>query len=194
MSMWNRSSVSTGTGHTTGQAYRFGVRRPVRGGHEHLVTGVAQRRERLEHRLLGPVGDEDLRCAHLVSRIPGGLERDLLPELWKACGRGVVVVGGVPAGLDRRLDDVGGRGEVGLPRAEPDHVVAGTAKCLRPGVDGQGGRRRHRADPRRDAAVDSRRFEPGNHACHACTRDSAHRNPTEPGPGLPRADRPARHP
>ncbi len=34
-----------------------------------------------------------------------------------------------------------------------------------------------------------RRFEPGNHACHACTRDSAHRNPTKPGPGHDRGDR-----
>jgi hypothetical protein len=62
-----------------------------------------------------------------------------------------VVDGRVPAGFDRGLDDVFGRGEVGLTGAEADDGFPRRPQGLGLGVDGQRGRFLDGTDPARHA-------------------------------------------
>ena len=48
--------------HTTRQRNGLGVCRPIRGGHDHFVTGITQRGKGNEYRMFAPIGDEHLGC------------------------------------------------------------------------------------------------------------------------------------
>ena len=150
---WNPAVLGGGDvhRHPAGQGDGLGVGRPVRGGDEDLVAGVAQGGEGLVDGLLGPVGDEHLGGRDLVARVA--------PWSWPPpppsarAGRRSACSGGwpgSPAGLDGRLHDVGGRREVGLAGTEADDVLAGRPQRLGLGVDGQRGRRGDGGDPGRD--------------------------------------------
>ena len=115
----------------------FGIGRPVRRGTDDLVTRVAQRRERDEHRVLAAIRHQHLTRLAVESAVALGLHRDRLAQFGQA-GRGrVAVVLHLVAGLCRSLDDVGGRRKVRFPRAETDDVLTLGLQRLRLGVDGQ---------------------------------------------------------
>ena len=107
--------------------------------------------------------------ADLEARVALGLGRDRLAQRGDARRRRVVVVGRVPAGGDRGLDDVGRRGEVGLARAEADDVLPGRLQRLGLGIHGEGGRGRHGGGPARDPAELGRGWS-GRHGCHDLIR------------------------
>ncbi len=130
--------------HPAGQHDRFGVGGPKRGHDDDFVARVAQHREGVGHGLLAPVGDQHLGGGHRQARVAPRLGRDRLFERGDACGRGVVVVGRITAGLDRGLDDVGRGREVRLTGTEANDVLAGRLERLGFGIDGQGGRWGHR--------------------------------------------------
>ena len=113
----------------------LGVRGPVRRGHEHLVALVEQHLERLVHGLLAAVGDDDLAGADLEAGVAQGLRRDRLAQLGQARRGRVAVVPRVARGHEGGLDDVIGRGEVGLAcRVRDDRATLGL-EGLRLGVD-----------------------------------------------------------
>ncbi len=108
-------------GHAAGEGDRLRVGHPVRRRDEDLVTGIEQRGEGLVHGLLAAVGDDHLRRSRRRTPNPGAvLARDRVAQLGQPRRRGVPVVAVVPAGGGRRLHDVVGRREVGLPGAEVD--------------------------------------------------------------------------
>jgi hypothetical protein len=133
--------------HPVGQGNRLRVRGPVRGGHQHLVTGVEQRLERVVDGLLAAVGDQHLRWVALEARVAPGLVGDRAPQYRQPRDRGVVVVRRVRTRGDRGLHDPCRSGEVGLAGAETDDVLTGGEQRLRLGIDGEGRGLRDRADP-----------------------------------------------
>src|SRR5690606_1253993 len=110
---------------TAGQLDRLRVRRPVRRHDQDLVTRVEQRGERLVDRLLAAVGHQHLGGVDLEPAVAQRLVGDRLPQLGQAGGGRVLVESGVAARLYRGLDDVVGRGEVGLAGAEADDRTTG---------------------------------------------------------------------
>ena len=126
--------------HAAGEGDRLGIGRPVRRRDDHLVAGIAQRGEGGEHGVLAAVGDEHLRGRALEAAVAQRLGGDRLAQLGQP-GRGrVAVVARVGARRRGGGDDVLGRREVRLPRAEADDVLAGGLQRLGLGVDGEGRR------------------------------------------------------
>ena len=128
-------------GDRTRQPDGLGVGRPVRRRQQDLVAGVEQHLHGVVDRVLAAVGDDDLVGADLVARVAPGLVGDRLLERRHPAGRTVAVVDRIRAGLDGGLDDVVGRGEVGLAGPEADHGLARGTQRL--GLVGhrEGGRR-----------------------------------------------------
>ena len=131
-------------GYSAGQSDRLRVGRPVRRREQHLVPGIEDGREGLVDRLFAPVRDEHLGRLHVVPGVAAGLVGDGLLELGEPSGRRVAVVAGVAAGLDGRLHDVVGGGEVRLAGPEADDRAAGGLEGFGLGVDGE---RRGLGDP-----------------------------------------------
>ena len=115
----------------------LGVADPVGRGQQHLVARVDQRLERRVERVLAAVGHHHLGRVAVEAEVAGGLVGDRLAQLRQARGGGVVVQALVGGGLGRGLDDVRGRREVGLARAEADDVLALRAQGTGLGVDRQ---------------------------------------------------------
>ncbi len=134
-----------------GQLDRLGVGRPVGGHDEDLVARVEQRRERLVDGLLAAVGDEHLRGLGRVAGVAQRLGRDRLLQLGQPAGGRVLVEPRVARRLDRRLDDVAGRREVGLAGAEADDGPSFGLHRLRLGVHGERGGLGNRGNSRGDA-------------------------------------------
>ena len=105
-----------------------------------FVARIAQRREHVVQRMLGAVGDDDLR-RRIFQAVPRLviLLGDGRAQLGNAAGLRVVRVPGLHR-LDRRLADVLGRGEVGLADAEVVDLVPGGLELLGLGRHGQRGR------------------------------------------------------
>ncbi len=120
-------------------------------GHQHLVAGVAQHLERVVHGVLAAVRDHDLGRGAVDAGVALGLVGDRFAQLRQTRRGRVVVETGLPARRDRGFDDVLGRREVGLPRAEADHVLAGRLQGLGPGVHGERCRLLDGGDPAGDA-------------------------------------------
>ena len=96
-----------------GEFDQFGVAHPIRRGHDHLVSLVQERHERVVERVLGAVGDDDLRRRDRKAGSAGIVGGHRLAQVGNAGGGGVFRF----ARADRRfgrLADVGRGGEVGL--------------------------------------------------------------------------------
>ena len=143
-------------GDAAGELDGLGVRRPVRRGHDHLVARIEHRRERGVDRLLAAVGDQHLVGLHGVAAVAKRLLRDRLLQLGQPAGRGVAVVLGVAAGVDRGLHDVRRGREVGFARAETDDRAALRLQRLGLRIHLQRGRLGDAADPVGDAMVTGR--------------------------------------
>ena len=137
---------------TTGEANRLGVGRPVRGRHQHLVTGVEQGREGVVHRMLATVGDEHLLGRDLVAGVAHRLGHDRLFQLGQASRRGVAMVARLAARGGGGLDDGRRRREVRLASPEANDVDALGLQLFGLRIYGQSGRRRHAAYAPRYAA------------------------------------------
>src|SRR2546430_14041928 len=115
------------------------MRRPVRGGNDYLVAGIAPGHREVVEDLLGAGGDEDLRALVGEGVVAPELGDDRILEL---IGPLAVGIAG-EATLDRilaRLRNVRGGVEVRLARAQADHVLALLPQPRSPG--GYGERRR----------------------------------------------------
>ena len=159
--------------HTAREPDRLGVGGPVRRRDDDLVARVEDRGERLVDRLLAAVGHQDLGRLDLVAGVAQRLRGDRGLELGQPAGRRVAVVLRVAAGLDRGLDDVVGRREVGLAGAEADHRTSGGLEGLGLGVHGEGRGLGDRADAGGDPAVGGGRSEELQRSWTAIVADPA---------------------
>ena len=125
-------------GGRAGELDDLGVGGPVRGRQDRLVAGAQQGGERLEHGLLAAVGDDDVCGGDLVAGVAQGLGGDGFTQRGQAGGGRVAVHRGVARGLHGGLDNVVGRGEVGLAGTEADHRATGGLEGLGLRVHGQG--------------------------------------------------------
>ena len=115
-------------------------------------------RKRVVDGVLAAVGDQDVGRVDLEAGVAGRLGGDGLLELGQAAGRRVLVVRRVLAGLDRGLDDVGGRREVGFAGTEADDRLAGGLHRLGLGGHRQRGGGGDGADASRDAGGGGQQF------------------------------------
>ena len=106
---------------------------------EYLVTRVEKGGERLEHRLLGPVGDHHLGPVDPDSRIASDVLGNCLAQRPEARRGRVFVVFGVVTGACRRGHDVFRGGEIGLTCPEADDVEALGTQLSGSCADAEGG-------------------------------------------------------
>ena len=129
-------------GHRARLLDHLGIADPVGRGDDDLVPGVAQRHQGNVNRVLGARSDHDL--PGLIFQAEIGLQAVAggLAQLHQAGGRGVLGLV-VLDGLNARLLDVLGRGEVRLACAEADDVLALCLHLLEQRIDRQRGGRLH---------------------------------------------------
>ena len=128
----------------------FGVRRPIRRGDQHLVTGVEKHLKGVVHRMFTAVGDYDLVGGDGVAGVTHGLGRDGLAKLRHSTGGAVAVVDGITTRVDRRLHDVVGSWEVGLAGPEANDWLSSGFERLGLVSNRKRGRRCDCADSSRD--------------------------------------------
>ena len=160
-------------GGRAGELDDLGVGGPVRGRQDRLVAGAQQGGERLEHGLLAAVGDDDVCGGDLVAGVAQGLGGDGFTQRGQAGGGRVAVHRGVARGLHGGLDNVVGRGEVGLAGTEADHRATGGLEGLGLRVHGQGRGRGDGVETIRDTGARSI-GHPSMVPRRACVRRGAH--------------------
>ena len=136
-----------------GQADRFGVCGPVRGGDDHFVARVEQHRESVRHGVLAAVGDQHVGRFTLEAEVSAGLLGNRFTQHRQACSWRVLVVDGIVACGDRSLDDVRGSREVWFAGAKANDWLASSLQCLRLRSDGQSRRLLNCANPIRNAST-----------------------------------------
>ena len=119
------------------QAHHVRVAHPVRVGDDRLVALVEQRLARVVERLLGAGGGDDLRHRPLLAHLAVHPVRDRLAQLDDPGRRGVLRVAFLQRVLDRPRD-VRKDGEVRLPHAEGNDLLALAAQLDGAGGDGEG--------------------------------------------------------